>query len=88
MTLDQNGIGACSTNLAAVFKQVMQSLCNGTNKFPGTVVSHCSRSGPTPTGDYYKRFIAGHITLNHIKKPTILLTIKSLGSYFVSEGYE
>lgn len=42
------------------------------------------RAGPTSTGGCSKCSIAGHTTLNHIKKPALLLTIKSLGGCSVT----
>lgn len=79
-----NGIGACSASPAAAFKQATHNLCNGPNKSPGTAVPPRSRSGQTPTGDCCKRSIAGHTTLNHIKKPALPSTIESLGGCSVA----
>lgn len=79
-----NGVGACSASPAAAFKQATQTLCNGPNKSPGTAVPPRSRSGPTPTGDCCKRSIAGHTTLNQIKKPALPSTIESLGGCSVA----
>lgn len=79
-----NSVGACSASPAAAFKQATQTSCNGPNKSPGTAVPPRSRSGPTPTGDCCKRSIAGHTTLNHIKKPALPSTIQSLGGCSVA----